>query len=421
MNRKSTLAALLLASTSSLAWADSIPPGLVPRVVVDVTLLGADKTGTLDSAPAVNAALALGSNHTVLFPPGKYIIKSLVTSPYPLVTGQQGYHLYCTALAPCKNIDIVGYGATITTDPAYADSNWIGLDYIENLMVRGFTFEAPASGFGIAPTAFLATHLTNFKVYDISLTGNWGGSTRHPMFLAGDWLTDGEFNGIALPAMGGCFDLAFLKRVSFSNIKAVGANDAGTTTGGSMEACINIEDDKNFRDHYPSAVTYTTTDHVAIDATNDISNFANGIFIRAGSHYEIAAHSSGNPGTNNPYPHPGGAGVLVYIEDSAGVQSTYDPPNHIHIAGNLSGNGVGGTGAGAILDNTKTNAAISGVLIDGAVFDNNDNRAIKTLGPANMSNVAIGKNLYSGVSQTIKVDTNTLSVPGFSAMPSASP
>jgi hypothetical protein len=213
--------------------------GPTAQAVVDVVAqCGADPVGTVDSAPAVNACLALGSNHRFIFRPGTYLIKSLVKSPYPTVTGQQGFTLYGTAATPYNNITIEGYGATITTDNLHNNSNWFGLDYVNHLTIKGFTFAANPTGLsaGSEPSAFFLAHVTDARLEDISLTGNWGGSTRNPAFVAGNWLTDVVFDRINLPKMSLCFDLAFLRRVTFRDVKAVGANDSGGTSGGAAAA-----------------------------------------------------------------------------------------------------------------------------------------------------------------------------------------
>src|SRR5262249_20783883 len=99
---------------------------------IDIREFGADSTGTNDSVPAVNAALALGSNHKIIFPPGTYLIGSTSTSPYPLVTGPIGFHLWCTSASPCSNIEIDGEGATITTSNSVNNSDWFGFAYLNH-------------------------------------------------------------------------------------------------------------------------------------------------------------------------------------------------------------------------------------------------------------------------------------------------
>jgi hypothetical protein len=202
----------------------------------------------------------------------------LVKSPYPTVTGQQGFTLYGTAATPYNNITIEGYGATITTDNLHNNRNWFGLDYVNHLTIKGFTFAANPTGLsaGSEPSAFFLARVTDALLKDISLTGNWGGSTRNPAFVAGNWLTDVVFDRINLPKMSLCFDLAFLRRVTFRDVKAVGANDSGGTSGGSRGGCINIEYDATFVASYPTAVTFSTTDHVTNHGEKITNTLING-------------------------------------------------------------------------------------------------------------------------------------------------
>src|SRR3546814_19616268 len=57
---------------------------------IDVRWFGADPSGVADARPPINAAFALGSNRTFLFPAGLYTIRSVGASPYPLVAGPVG-------------------------------------------------------------------------------------------------------------------------------------------------------------------------------------------------------------------------------------------------------------------------------------------------------------------------------------------
>lgn len=386
-----------------------------PNGVIDVTEFGADATGVGDSAPAVRAAFALASDQLpkhYIFPAGTYTIKSLVASPYPLVTGSQGLTMYCASATPCKNVVIDGYGAIITANAASANSNWFGFDYINGFSFRGFTFQATPGSWpgGSAPSAMFAAHLNEFTFEDIYLAGNWGGSTKSPGFIGADWLTNGNFNRIQMPQQGLCFDLAFLRRVTFTNISAQGANDS--TSGGSRTGCLNIETDWNFTSNYPAAVSFTTTEHVTIDTTASITGFAAGIFLRAGSFYTIGAHSYANTGANSVLPDGNGMGVFLYNDTSVCCNSSIDPVHDVIITGGTFDlNGTSVTGAGVFIDASAATAAegISNINITGNIFNNNTNTAVSATGP-HLSGLVIGPNITTGTNQTTRYNTGALAV-----------
>jgi hypothetical protein len=401
-------------SADGKCWLAVFPPA-----GIDFREFGADATGVSDAAPPINAALALAktlTNPHFILSPGTYTIRTTGTGPYPLVSGVQGIQLYCASGAPCS-FTLDGYGAVITAATAVANSNWIGLDYVQHATIRGLTFLANPAGWPTSsmPSAFFVSHLTDMKFEDMYLSGNWGGSTRSPIFLAGNWLSDVEFNRIKMPAQAQCFDLGFLRGVSFHFISAVGANDAGTTTGGGRGPCITNEYDAAFATNYPAAVTFSTSLAISIDATNNISNFGAGIFLRAGGPYYIAAASYNNPGTNSTLPNTSGAGVLLYNDTSVCCVSTTDPVHDVRIVGaELSTNGTGIAGAGVIIDGHLTNSGeqITNVLIDGTNFANNTNTAVKTIGP-NVSGLVVGSNQLTGANQTTTYDATTLSLGTF--------
>jgi pectate lyase-like protein len=391
-----------------------------PSTGIDVREFGADSTGVTDSVPAFNKALALAKAGPLrlVVPPGTYTIKSTQVGPYPLLAGPQGIVLFCSSGAHCSNVDIEGYGATITADNTHNNASWVVFDYVDGLTVRGLTFLGNPTGLttDAEPTAFLLTHITNWKLEDITLTGNWGGSTRSPGFLAGNWLTDGKIDGVDLPAVGICADIAFVSRLTVSHVHAAGANDSGTTLPGSRSGCFMVEYDARFATDYPSAVTFLTSDHIVIDSTNTFTNFAAGGFFRAGGPYVFEAQSYNNSGAGSYLPNASGAGLLLYNDTNACCLSATDPVHDVTVSADLSGNGTSTAGAGVIIDGHVTNAGekITNVIISGSKFNNNTNTAIKTLGPY-VSGTIVGQNLYTGANQTTAVDSVTQASSGFHA------
>lgn len=270
-----------------------------PSSGVDVRQFGADPTGVADSAPAANAMLALGSNHKFVFPPGTYNICSVFTSPYPLVTGAIGIGLFGTSGTPYHDITISAYGAKFATCSAHANIDMFAFAYINNFQWYGGEWIANPANWpaNSEPTGILMFNIVGGRFQDIATSGNWGGSTKNPVWMAADNLTDVTFDHISMPQQGECFDFAFLKRVNFTNIGAVGSGDIGNGDQ-SRTACFHFEYDANTVATYPSLVPFLTTDHVTIGPNVNVSGFTLGYYIAAGGPYALLGNFSNNTGVN---------------------------------------------------------------------------------------------------------------------------
>jgi hypothetical protein len=252
----------------------------------------------------------------------------------------------------------------------------------------------------------IAWHLTDFTVSNIRLSGDWGGSTYNPAFFRGNWLIGGQFHNNDLPAVGQCFDLAFVHGIAISNNRAVGAGDAGSSAA---LPCVSIAYDSAMQGSYPAAAPYnfTTTRDVTI-AGNDISNFVYGIALRAGQRYQIVGNSlHDNPGIAGAVP---GSGVSVLYETAACCPSATDPVHKVTITGNnIADNAVAQIGGGVVLDTTLSTGVASGdINITGNTLYNNNPYGVFALTTANLANVYLGANSYAGASQTIPVSATAV-------------
>ena len=391
-------------SSDGKCWLAAFPTG-----GVDIRQFGADMSGVADSAPAINAALALGSYHRFVFAPGTYLINSLTNTgnPYPTITGQAGIHSWCPAATPCVNIEIAGEGAVITTGNAVNNSNWMALDYWQHFHIHGLSFKANLTGISSGePSAIVGMHLTDGTIDNISMVGDWGSPTAAPVFFAGDALLDVTFRHIDMGKQSLCFDVAFLIRVTFSDITARGSNGSG---GPSPTVCFNIIYDQAAVTNYPTAFpANSVTAYVVFDNSVDVSNFVQGALIAAGEHYTIAGGFHDNPGTASNV----GVGVVLLNSTSGAFPSTTDPITDVKfVGGQFNNNGLANTGGGIWINGAATNAGegISKVLINGNIIDNNTNRGVITSGP-NVSGLVIGGNTLGGLAQTTDYDATTLTL-----------
>jgi hypothetical protein len=360
-----------------------------------------------DAMPAIRAAF--GPNRTIYFPPATYTCESTVPSPYPSVAGPQ-----CAWFAKADDWTVEANGAVLTADASHDNGSLLGIDYGNHIQVRGLQLRGNPRGLprGAEPSGFFIVHLRNFLFKDIVFTGNWGGSTRQPFAFVGDWLSDGHFARIRMPAISGCFDVAFLRRITFTKVIAVGAADNGSASTASRVACLNVEDDVRFRTRYPAATIFTKTSNVTVDATNDWSNFSAGAFLRAGGPFLLAGRFHDNPAGDSILENAAGAGVILYNSIARCCSSARDPLHDVTLAGQFSSNGARAAGAGIIIDAHQVAVAerITNIVIAGSVFDNNTNAAVKTIGPANVKGLLLGSNQLRGIDQTVGYDRNTILV-----------
>lgn len=358
-----------------------------------------------DAMPAIRAAF--GPNRTIYLPPATYTCKSTVPSSYPSVAGPQ-----CAWLVKADNWTIEAPGAVLTADARHNNGTLLGFDYANHVRVRGLQLRGNPSELprGAEPSGFFLVHLRNFLFEDIVFAGNWGGSTRQPFGFVGDWLSDGHFNRIRMPAVSGCFDFAFLRRITFTKVIAVGADDNGTANAASRVACLNVEDDVKFRTDYPAASIFTETENVTVNATNDWSNFSAGAFLRAGGPFLLAGRLHDNPAGDSILENSAGAGVILYNSIAPCCSSATDPVHDVIFAGQFNRNGERAAGAGIIIDAHRVTAAekIKNIVIAGSVFDDNTNAAVKIMGPSSVRGLQLGFNQLSGIRQTTGYDSNTI-------------
>jgi hypothetical protein len=367
--------------------------------------VAAANAGT-DAMPALRASW--GSNRKIVAPPGyTYVCKSTVANPYPLVDGPK-----CAYLANASNVELEFEGAIFTPDSSHNNSAIFNFDYVTNFKLHGATFLANPTGLppGSFPGALSLYHLVDADI-SFKMSGNWGGSTRSPFAVFGDWWQRVVIHDVDTDqVVQGCFDTAFLRDVSFIRTRMLGGDDAGTTAGPSVFACFNVEDDITFRTDYPAAATFVNTAGVYIDESNDCSNYNACVFVRAGSRMVLRPRAHDNP-AGGGLPNASGAGVLIYNETAACCSSAADPVKDVLVGGLLINNGSLGLGAGVVIDGTLTNAGEgpSNILIAGAVIDNNNATGVQTVG-THVSGLSIGVNtLVAGANQATAYDTNTIS------------
>ncbi len=345
-------------SADGLCWIAAFPSN-----EIDFRWFGLTASG--DAVGPINAAFALGSNHTFVCTGGTYTIKSTTASPYPIVAGPVGLKLWGTSGAHLSNIKIKG-DCVITADDTHNNSNWLSLDYIDHPdCCGGITFLANETGLPLQalPSAMIVWHLTDPHIHHINLTGNWGdvyfsGGSAIPAFLRGDWIIGGEIDNIYLPEMGQCIDLAFVRGLRIRNITAAGAGEPGNNS--SIFGCISVAYDAPMQANYPPAAPYdfATTKYMTIGPGINATNYAQAVLLRAGSHYKII----GNPLHDNPgvSPSPYSAGVFLKYETAACCGSYLDPVTDVGVIGNdIADNGASVGGAGMLIDTSLSSGLVN--------------------------------------------------------------
>src|SRR5205085_7749886 len=122
---------------------------------------------------------------------------------------------------------------------------------------------------------------------NVQVVGNWGGNGA---IAYGDWLVDGIIENINAEAVGNCFDFAFLKRVTISNVRAVGAdNDGKQKIQHAGQKCIsNVFDVRNANQN-ATGVPYSDTDDVTVHNV-DASNFNTGWVLASGKNFNFSGN-----------------------------------------------------------------------------------------------------------------------------------
>ncbi len=288
---------------------------------VDVREFGADPSGVADSAPACRAMFALGSNHVFLFPPGSYLIASTMQSPYPLVTGGIGCGLFGNSTAHYHDITVYAYGAQFFTAAATANIDYFSFAWIDHFHWYGFEPVANPANWvpNSEPTGMLLFNIDEGRFQDVAPVGNWGGSTKNPVIFAADNLTDVVFDHLTMPQQGQCFDLAYLKRVTFQNIFAVGSDDAGTS--GSRSTCFGIQ--------YDGA---TVADYGGVSGTGSISGTTLTITSTSGGNWFVGEKITGAGVPANTY--------ITALGTGTGGTGTYVLNNVASVSGTITGDSL---------------------------------------------------------------------------------
>ncbi|MFA5897762.1 MAG: hypothetical protein WC829_01485 [Hyphomicrobium sp.] len=365
---------------------------------VSVQDFGADPTGATDSAPAFR--LTLASNRRVIVPPGTYLFKSTQTAP------PSNFDPACVLAQGLSNFSLEMYGATITVDSSVALSSAFQFDQCSDFVVRGGKVEGNRTGLtsGQENVAITLSSCVNFWVCGMRIAGNFGGDGAG---IAGDWLVDGAFDDIRMDAVGIAADVAFLKNISFSNVRAYGADTNGASGSGSIgtKGFSIIYDGPNAANNN-TGISFTQTDNVNFIGCY-ATNFATGTAISTGQNITFVGGAfEGNPGSSTVQ----GFGAYIYYTNGGSFSSVGYPAQKISFLGvkfESNGNATVG-GAGLFFDATaSTNGdQIKDIAMTGCVFNNNNAQGIGCQGTANLANLSGIGNTFDGVSQTYSVAPN---------------
>ncbi len=363
---------------------------------INVLDYGADPTGVTDSAPAFRSAL--GSNRKIIISSGTYLLNSSQTAPYT------AFDPPAVLVQSFTNFAIEGYGATIIIGNSIALSSAFHFDKCNNFSLNGITIQGNKTGLtsGQENTALAFTSIVNFKIRDIHTTSGFGGVGAP---IVGDWWVNGVFENFVSDTAGIGIDCAYIKHVTFRNVKMIGADYTGTsgnanigTTGFSV-----IVDPVNSGNNF-TGVSYTETDDVHVENC-EFSFFTEGGSITTGTNYTFSG--------NNWHDNPGRSGansiglLISYASNSTGV-----PVTNVLISDTFENNGVTQAGTalyfnGSVISNSDV---ISGIIVTNCKFLNNASTAIDANAVTGyltqFSGIQIYSNLYSGTSQTTNVSVN---------------
>jgi hypothetical protein len=359
--------------------------------------------GALTAPDAVNAfTAAMGSNRKIVCPAGSYTFDHV--QPTRPETTLNFTSVYLNNLSnfelDCEGADIVP-GTSLAASVRAANGG-VGaayglfqFDQNTDFTVHGFRFGGDYHSTAVQNTAFALMSNQRFAFKNINFSGNWGG-LGNP--FVGDWNVDGTFSELYMPKVGICFDIAFLVRVSFRHITAVGSDG---TTGSGVKCFSIIYDVPNLTGGGSNHTGLTINDTYDVSYTdNDASNFGQPVNIVAGQRYALKGnHWHDNPGTNTllaPY----SSGIFIGYVPTGRYPSTGHPPGMITIDGDVFENN-GSTMPVIKIDSSQiTNSdIIEGVTIANSTFKNNGtgSDAIISCPSANhLRNVAIYGNTFAG-------------------------
>lgn len=302
-----------------------------------------------------------------------------------------------------NGVAITGSGVTAGTyvngNPTCTTSCTVSVSHSQTVGSETLTAGLPCC----EPTGLNLVNVAHGVFHDLWWDGNWGGSTKQPAGIGAAWLSDVTLHDLHMPVMALCADSSYLQHVRFFNIWVTGAPDNGDPASApSAINCLALERDSLFIGYWPSLATaagYNTTRDVTFGPGLQATNFAAGVFLRAGSHIRILGDDlSSNPNQGGGgAAHALGAGVYALYDTLGGVYSYPDPVTDVTINGNtFAQNGsAGSANAGACGSST---APGGGVMLDASCVGNN-----ATGSDATRSAAASGNTL----------NFNALSLPGW--------
>ena len=214
-------------------------------------------------------------------------------------------------------------------------------------------------------SAITITSDVNFTFHDVTCSGNWGGISA---CFVGAWLVSGKIDRVTAPSVGICFDLAFMKQVTFNDFHCTGA-DANGGSGVGNKAWSNIYDNPAMNDNH-TGVSFSDTDGVTV-TNSSANNFITGAVIHSGSSFQF----SGNVWRDNPGQNPTSPGIGIWIAAGTVGHSR----TNITIAGDkFSNNGTAQRGYG-VFATSATADTISQLTLKNVIFNNNASAGIDSV------------------------------------------
>ena len=373
--------------------------------------------GALNAAdPAAAFRAAAGSNRTYFIPPASYTFQTVQARAVgggTIITGRSLTDPGCAA-NPCTsvpysyvdapavmfrnlhNFTIEARGVTFSVANGIAFSSIFHFDKDRNFSFQGSGGAFVGNRSGLQPNqesgAITITSGVSFVFHDVTCSGNWGGISA---CFVGDWLVNGKINHVTAPSVGICFDLAFMKRVTFNDFHCTGA-DANGGSGVGNKGWSNIYDNPAVNDNH-TGVSFSDTDRVTV-TNSSANNFITGAMINSGRNFQF----SGNVWRDNLGQDPAAPGIGISI--SAGTVG--HPPTNINIAGDkFINNGTAQRGYGVFVT-SATADTISELTLKNVIFNNNGSVGIDSDTPTKVSKVFIEGNPCLGLNQTRCISSN---------------
>jgi hypothetical protein len=374
--------------------------------------------GALTAAdPAAAFRAAVGSNRIYFIPAVRYTFQTVqarAANGTTIITNDvfNDPRCPCTSI-PYKYVDppvilfqhlsnfsVDARGATFFIANSISFSTFFMFDGDSNFTFQGGIFIGNRSG--LSPkqeSSALATHSdVNFALRDVTCAGNWGGISA---CVNGDWLVNGKFDRFTAPSVGICFDMAFMKQVTFDDFACTGADANGNAGAGQvgLKAWSVIWDPPAAHDNH-TGVSFTETDGVTV-TNSSARNFVSGPVVASGTNIFFR----GNTWRNNPGLSPNLSGIGLWITT---ITSGHAPSN-IKIQGDkFIGNGTAQAGWG-IFVNPTTHDTITNLSVTGNIFNDNASVGIDTGNPDRVTDVVIEDNICLGANQTTCVGGNIAS------------